>query len=46
MEASLRLAILVLAVCGAASDLIAKPASRRSPPLRVLIDASHDGGSW
>jgi hypothetical protein len=46
MKATLRLAILVLSVCGVGSDLIAKPASRKSRPLRIVIDASHDGGAW
>lgn len=47
MRASIRLAILSIAASGAFADLIAKPAARRSrPKMRVVIDASHDGGAW
>lgn len=47
MKATLWLTILFLTGSGAVVDLSAKTPQRRPPrKLRVVIDASHDGGAW
>ena len=47
LKASLCLAVLFIAFCGCFTESQAQAASRRSlPKMRVVIDASHDGGAW